>query len=155
MRLLMLVPATLLVGCAEATDPMPPFLPAGDVAHTMAHVIEPAADKIWDSSGFVLTEAGEENLAPTTEAGWLEVKHGASVVAEAGNLLMMPSRSQGRDEWIAISRGLVEVGQQAIAAADAQDDDALFDAGAALYGVCLSCHQIYWSDGGRFTEEAP
>lgn len=153
MKSVLLFSALVLTACTDAPEPTPPYLPVGDVAFLMAHVVEPAADKIWDSSGFIVTAAGEENLAPTTEEEWLQVKHGASVVAEAGNLLMLPERSHGREEWNAISRGLVEVGRQVIAAVDARDADALFDSGAALYGVCLSCHQVYWAEGGRFTDD--
>ncbi len=151
MRIVLIAAAFFVAGCAEKSEPMPPFVAVGDMVHTMNNVIEPAADKIWDSSGYVLTAEGEVNLAPTTDEGWMEVKHGASVIADSGNLLMMPAHAQGREEWIAISRGLVEVGRQAMAAADARDDEALFETGAALYGVCLSCHQVYWEDGGRFT----
>ncbi len=151
--LCVIVLAAVMAGCADsAPQTEAPVEATLTTQQLMAHVLEPAADRIWDSAGFIMTEAGEESLAPTTEEGWLDVQHGAAVVTESGNLLMVAGRSEGREEWIAISRGLIDVGQQAMAAAEAQDADALFEAGSALYGVCLACHQVYWADGGRFTD---
>lgn len=154
MRALVTLASICLIGaCAEPPGAAaPPYKVVNDTKHLMSLVVEPAADRIWDSSGFIMTLEGEENLAPTTEEGWLAVKQGAAMVAESGNLLMMPAHAQGREEWIRISAGLVEAGERAMAAADARDGDALFETGAALYGVCLSCHQVYWADGGRFTD---
>ncbi|MEJ6704520.1 MAG: hypothetical protein ACKVKL_02780 [Pseudomonadales bacterium] len=106
-------------------------------------VLDPAADVIWGSSGFILTEAGTEDLAPTTEAGWLAVQHSAMVVAESGNLLMMPGRSKDNGDWQEISLALVDVGIRTSAAAEEKDADKLFDLGGELYRVCLSCHQLY------------
>ncbi len=112
----------------------------------MRLVVEPAADLIWDSAGQIITLEGVEDLAPTTEEGWLQVAHAAAVVAESGNLLMTPGRARDAAEWTEISRGMVRAGVQAREAAKAQDADALFAAGGHLYNVCVSCHQQYWVD---------
>ena len=112
----------------------------------MRLVLDPAADVIWSSAGAIVTEDGVEDLAPTTEEGWLRVAHAAAVVAESGNLLMMPTQAVDREDWTEISRGLVRAGVQARDAAEAQDADALFVAGGRLYNVCVSCHQQYWVD---------
>ena len=137
----------VFAGCARSEAPAPGFQPIGGVKQTMAVVLEPAAEKIWDSAGFIITEAGEENLAPTTDEEWAEVVHGAAVVAESANLLLMPGRVIPADDWIEISRRLGEAGRTAMAAAEAQDAVALFDAGGDLYQVCVSCHQLYWQEG--------
>ena len=113
----------------------------------MAVVLEPAADKVWDSAGFIITERGVKDLAPTTDEGWENVRHGAAVVAETGNLLMMPGRAMPGDDWMEISAGLVQAGQRAMVAAEARDADALFEVGGEIYNVCVSCHQLYWPDG--------
>lgn len=140
-----------LAGCNKPADVTPPYKPVGDVKHTMNAVLEPAADVIWDSAGAIITFEGEQDLAPTTEEGWQAVINSATVVAEAGNLLMMPGRARDNGDWMEISRGLVEMGEKALAAAEAKDADALFEAGGQLYNVCLSCHQIYWVDQpGRY-----
>ena len=48
-----------------------------DVHDLMAYVLDPAAEVIWDSAGYIITEEGEFNLEPTDEEGWNKVKYGA------------------------------------------------------------------------------
>ena len=45
-----------------------------DIHDVMAYVLDPAAEAIWDSAGYVITEEGEVNLAPTDQEGWDKVK---------------------------------------------------------------------------------
>ena len=132
----------MLASCAQPPEDVP-YRPTGDVKHTMNLVLDPAADVIWGSAGFIMTEAGTQDLAPTTEDGWLAVQHSAMVVAESGNLLMMPGRSKDNGDWQEISLALVDVGIRAQVAAEEKDADKLFDLGGELYRVCLSCHQLY------------
>jgi hypothetical protein len=133
----------LLTGCAQDQAPTAiPFELATDMQHTMELILDPAADKIWDSAGFIITDAGERDLAPTTDEGWREVESAAAVVAEAGNLLLMPGRSEGAD-WDTYSVGLREAGKLAMQAALDQDADALFAAGGNIYQVCKACHSQY------------
>ena len=63
-------------------------------------------------------------------------------MAETGNLLLMPGRSAGPD-WEGFARGLAGAGELAIAAAEARDAEALFDAGGQIYQVCRACHEQY------------
>ena len=142
--------AIALAGCdrrAESAAPAPQ--PVGDLLETMNWVLDPAADAIWDGAGFVITAAGEESLAPTAEEGWAAVRHGAAVVAEGGNLLLMPhllpaaDEGPGIDAWVEYARGMTRIAEQALAAVDAQDAEALFEVGGHLYNVCLACHQAY------------
>jgi hypothetical protein len=58
----------------------------------------------------------------------------------------MPGRAGGAD-WIAYARGLHATGRQAMAAAEARDADALFEAGGQLYQACVACHTRYWVPG--------
>jgi mono/diheme cytochrome c family protein len=109
----------------------------------MAWIVDPAADVIWDSAGTVITAQGSAELAPTTEEGWAVVLHAAATLTEAGNLLMMPGRVAG-DDWIVWAQQLVATGKLAIDAAEAQDADALFNAGGEIYQVCRGCHEQFW-----------
>ncbi|MDA0791073.1 MAG: hypothetical protein O2780_16635 [Proteobacteria bacterium] len=143
-----LIAGILLAGCSEPNPP-PPYQSLGDIKHFMDHLLEPAADKLWDSAGSIITAEGEQDLAPQTDEEWLAVRHSANVVAEAGNLLMMPGYSRDEADWIEISSGLTTVGQRVIAAAEAKDAVALFDTGAELYNVCVSCHQLYMAKDGE------
>jgi uncharacterized protein YceK len=137
-------------GCGAVSSSTPPdpqnsapaYRPVVDVKQTMEWILDPAADVIWDSAGWIITAEGETDLAPTTEEGWKQVRNGAAVVAETGNLLMMPGRAAGPD-WIAYAQGLTAAGEVAMAAAEARDAEALFDAGGQLYQVCRACHDRY------------
>jgi len=115
-----------------------------EVHDLMAYVLDPAAEAIWDSAGFVITEEGETNLAPTNQEGWDKVKHGAKVISESSYLLSMPERAVDQAQWVALSMALKGMGEKAFKAAENEDSEALFEIGAELYQLCVACHQIYW-----------
>ena len=117
-----------------------------DMHDFMAHLLTPASEAIWESSGYVITEEGEFSLEPTNEEEWERVLYGAKVITESASLLSIPSRSKNRKEWI-IFAGLLEgVGQKAFEAAEKKDVNALFEIGAELYQVCVACHQVYMNE---------
>lgn len=137
----------LLVGlaaCGQAQQEQAiPFKPTANMHEFMVWGLEPAADVIWDNAGYVITLDGEQDLQPTTQTGWDHVRNAATMVAEAGNLLMMPGYAADTGDWVEYSAGLVNAGIRAREAAQAEDADALFEAGANLYSVCLACHNRY------------
>jgi hypothetical protein len=143
----------LLAGCGQdsatsATDISAKYQPVTDIRETMLWILEPASDVLWDSAGTIITEEGERELAPTTDEGWQHVINSAAIVAETGNLLMMPSRAVGAD-WVEYSAGLTAAATMAITAAQNQDSDALFDAGGRIYQVCKACHSQYLVESER------
>ena len=143
-RILTLFATLAVAACArEVAEEASTYRPVGDVADLMAGVVDPAADLFWDAVGIIVDSAGEHQLAPQTDEEWLMVRAAAYTVAESGNLLMMPERALDQGGWIAMSQSLVEVGQRAIAAADARSLDDVFDVGAEMYAVCTNCHGAY------------
>ena len=114
-----------------------------DMHDFMAHLLTPASEAIWESSGYVITEEGEFSLEPTNEEEWERVLYGAKVITESASLLSIPSRSKNRNEWIVFAGLLEEVGHKAFRAAEKKDVEALFEVGAELYQVCVACHQVY------------
>ena len=66
-----------------------------DMQDLMNWVLNPAAEAIWDSAGYVITAEGETDLSPTTEDGWQQVEAGAAMVAESAHLLTVSGRSRG------------------------------------------------------------
>ena len=114
-----------------------------DMHDLMAHFITPAAEKIWESTGFVITEEGEVSLEPKDNEGWNEVVFGAQVIIESSYSLKRLDRSLGREDWIAFSSLLEPIGRQAVIAAEAKDSEALFQIGADLYQACVACHNVY------------
>jgi cytochrome c556 len=140
-----LAAATLALSACGASGgtPAPPFKPVVDTGALMESFIEPSADVIWLSVGTIVTAAGEEHIQPKTEEEWTKVKNAAVAVSEAGNLLMMEPRARDADEWMRLSKAMVDTGAEAIKAAEAKDPDAVFEAGAQIYAVCSNCHAKY------------
>jgi hypothetical protein len=134
--------ALALSACASGNQP-PPSQTVADTGVLMESVIEPNADVIWLSVGTIVTAAGEEHIRPQTEEEWTKVRNAAVAVSEAGNLLMMVPRARDGDEWMRLSKAMVDTGAVAIKAAEAKDPDAMFEAGAQIYAVCSNCHAKY------------
>lgn len=136
----------LLAGCSKRpaeTTVQPTYDIAMNPRQLMEWVLEPAADVVWDSAGTIITAQGRQELAPTTDEGWEDVFRAGASLSEAANLLMLPGRPAG-DDWMEYSRALSGTGRLVMAAARAQDADALFDAGGRVYQVCRACHNQYW-----------
>jgi hypothetical protein len=135
------------------SSPSPSSGSAGDTAaafHTvvttrqlMEEVMEPAANVYWEAVGTVSDERGSREIVPATDSGWIRVRNAATVVAEAGNLLMIPARAANQPDWIRFSRELIDVAARARTAADRHDAQAVFDVGAEMYEACVNCHAVY------------
>ena len=108
----------------------------------MTQIIDPAWDVYRHSSGTVETEAGSQNLTPTTDAGWRAADNAATSLAEAGNLLLLPGRSKGGD-WAKAAQAMSRVALEARSAVEARDATRMFDIGGRLYQACTDCHQEY------------
>ncbi len=140
MRLTVFALAALLFGCAPDT---PPAVRMANVKQLMTAVIEPAAEVYWDAVGTIIDEHGTLEFAPSSAAEWQAVRNAAVVMAESGDLLMMESRAIDQGAWTALSRAMSEAGGLALEAAEAEDTDAVFDAGAEVYFACSACHTAY------------
>jgi mono/diheme cytochrome c family protein len=57
--------------------------------------------------------------------------------------MMMPGLTNGEADWAEYAQGLTRAALLAKSAAEAQDADALFVAGGAIYNVCRACHNKY------------
>ena len=143
-NLLICLLVTLFAGCGETQQNVQaPFKTTLSMHEMMTWYLEPAADVIWDSAGFVITESGEVDLQPTTQEGWDKVRNNATLVAEAGNLLMMPGLGVDALDWQDYSLGLIDAAVSARQAAMNKDAEALFEAGGQIYNVCRACHNRY------------
>ena len=139
--------ALLIVGAAlggcDAQNAESKMAVTGSSYPVMTAYLEPAADKVWGSAGAIITEEEEIDLQPTTDEGWAEVVHAATVIAEGGNLLMLPGYAADNEDWMVYAAGMTRAALKARQAAYDQDADALFDAGGAIYNVCRACHNKY------------
>jgi hypothetical protein len=132
----------LLSGCSSEPPP-PEFRPVTDVQQLMEWILDPSADVIWGAVGTIVSEAGTEELAPSTDEEWANVRNHAAIIAESANLLLMTGRAQEGPEWTQYAHGLIDTAMVAMKAAEAKDRDALFNAGGEIYSVCVACHQMY------------
>ena len=137
-----LVVPILLSGCGSGTDE-PPFTLVADLADLMSTVVDPAADVYWDAVGWIIDANGTTEIRPESPEEWEAVRNAAYQVAESGNLMMMRGRAVDEPEWIAFSQALISVGRRAIEAAEARDEQGVFDVGAEIYAVCTACHATY------------
>jgi hypothetical protein len=110
----------------------------------MGHVIDPAAFMYWKNSGYRIDETGQHDLTPTTDEGWDVLVTGATIVAEAGNLLQMEGRRRAPEaDWNRYAQQLTAQAKIARAAAEKHDKTAVFDEGGKLYDVCVACHEQF------------
>lgn len=113
----------------------------------MAHVLEPAADTLWRSAGWVLDEKeGYYELYPTDDEGWQQAENQAAMIVETGNAMMVPGRAYDNGSWITYSQAMSTVGLSLMKAAEEKNKEELFQGGAQLYSVCTACHQAYNPD---------
>ena len=135
--------ALTISGCAP--EPLP-FDEVADVRQLMLTVVDPAADVYWDSVGTIMTIEGTEEIAPSTLQEWEAVRNAAIVIAESGNLLLMPGRAEEGEQWTGLARALIASGRVALSAAEARDPEAVFYAGGEMYLVCSECHATFAPD---------
>lgn len=141
-RFLLAVLVTLVSGCSTAPAP-PPYKPVADVKTLMASVVEPAADVYWDAVGTIIDAEGTHEIEPKTVEEWDAVRNAAYIVAESGNLLMMPSRAKDNGEWLQLAQAMTDAAQKAVRAAESRNKTAVFDTGAEVYDTCTNCHSKY------------
>ena len=92
---------------------------------------------------WIIDASGTTEIRPESPEEWEAVRNAAYQVAESGNLMMMPGRGVDEPEWMAFSQALIDVGRRAIEAAEAQDEQGVFDVGAEIYAACTACHATY------------
>lgn len=138
-------------GGSEGAD-SDPSTTAGDYNQTlsmseyMAHVLEPTADELWGSAGWINDKfEGYYELYPTDDEGWQRVENFSAMIVEAGNALLLPGRVQ-EGAWSTYAQALSDVGLRAMQASEAQNEEDFFQAGAQIYSVCTACHQAYNPD---------
>lgn len=86
-----------------------------------------------------------------TYGKWEAVENSSLAVAEAANLLTIPSRKCsngvpvpiGNADWPKFVQGLREAGMKAYKAAQAKDMDKILDAADTMTSACANCHDKY------------
>lgn len=99
---------------------------------------------------------------PPTDEQWKDLQGKAMLLAEAGNLLMMPGRldrcctiptsikpATNTDKWMANAKMLVDAGTKAFEATKKKDVDAVLELNEELYNACVQCHADFRPGYGR------
>jgi|GEM_PF-496845 len=136
--------AAMLAACGGASDGGNDVASGPDMQAYMAEVVQPTAEVYWGSAGWIIDEAGEHDLTPTTEERWAATLQSTKDLQAIGELLMTEEYSVGRGEdWNTFAQGLVDVAKRAEQTAVDRDSDAIFETGAIVYNVCQGCHLAY------------
>src|SRR5262245_26945050 len=129
---LLSVVTLLLAGVSLAQGPS--FQLVGTMSELMVNVIHPASNDILMSI---------YRGAPKDDKEWAAVQRSALVLAESGNLLLMPGRVRDQGDWVKDSKLLVDVGTAAYKAARAKDAKALAALDSQIDATCTTCHKQY------------
>lgn len=162
----------------EAATPAPPaYQPTSTIKELMLNIIDPSADVVWLSVTMVSSAQGLVETVPKTDEDWLAVRHGATTLMEAANLLMMPGRrvarpgeksetpgvelepeemdaliAKDRAAWDARAKALHDAAFATLQAVDARDADKVFELGEQIELACEGCHSNYWYPNEKIPE---
>jgi hypothetical protein len=155
----------------KASAPESPFRITATIQDIMDSEVDPAADFLWASVGFVATKRGVEDKQPRNEKEWAIVRHQALTLIEATNLLAMEGRrvadagkpldeeekggiedpkdiqnaiDANRAAFIGFAHGLHDAGMEMLRAIDKKDVAAMGVAGEKLDAACEQCHRTFW-----------
>jgi hypothetical protein len=126
----------LILIASAAIAQAPSFQPVGSMSQLMVNIIYPTSDALF----YI------ERTPPKTEVEWNLISNQALMLAESGNLLMMPGRARDQGNWITDSKLLVDVGAAAYKLAQAKDMDGILALNDRLNASCVVCHQQYRKD---------
>jgi len=137
----------LASGCdrkPEQRNPVqPPFNTGLAMKDLMKHVVDPAADIVWASSGTVVDQHGTTDLSPTTPEGWANIENHSAMVAETANLLMLPGRARNDPTWDRFALQLHDAAMASMRAAENHDRAGLVRTGGDIYAACTQCHKRF------------
>jgi hypothetical protein len=111
----------------------PLYQPVGTVRQLMLGIVAPNSDVIFKVP----------SQAPKDDKEWKTVQDSALMLAETGNLLLMPGRAKDNGDWTKFSKSLIDQGSKAFKAANAKDARSLEDIGNDIDDVCETCHAKY------------
>jgi len=125
--------AAMLFLCGAGSAQAPAFRPVGTVRQIMLGIVGPASDVIF----------AVPNKPPKDDTGWQTVQNSSLMLAEAGNLLMIPGRAKDKNDWMKFASQLSAVGAEAFKAANMKNAAALDDIGNKIDALCEGCHAKY------------
>jgi hypothetical protein len=128
-------PAAAPAGSAPASN----YRNVGNMSRLMIDIIYPSSDAIF----YV------DRDEPKTDIQWNALASQALILAESGNLLMMPGRARDQENWIVDSKLMIDAGAAAYRSARAKDIEGVRAVNDKLYQSCVACHTQYRADYPR------
>jgi hypothetical protein len=139
--------AAMMSSCrTTSSGSMAPGAEAPPLARRVGTMSELLVDFIYPASDAVFYISSR---TPTTSEEWMTLQGQTLMLAEAGNLLMMPGRARDEDRWMADAALMLDAGEAAYRAAKDRDVPALEAVSDQLYESCVTCHRDYRPDYGR------
>ncbi len=130
---------SLLLVCGALFAQAPSYQPVGNMSQLMVDIIYPASDAVF--------YIGRNK--PKTDVEWNAFKTQALMLAESGNLLLMPGRARDQEKWVADTKLMIDVAKKAYNLAKAKDVDGILDLNDELNTACITCHKDYRPNYGR------
>ena len=120
-----------MAGAAVAQAPS--FQPVGSMAELMVRIIYPTSDALF----YI------ERDPPKTDVQWNAIRAQALILAESGNLMLLPNRLRDQGDWIKETKVMIDLATTAYRAALAKDMDGILAVNDKLTDSCIVCHQQY------------
>jgi cytochrome c556 len=119
------------------------IVPVASVKQIMKGIVGPAATVVFDAVSTTVSSKGVEEKAPQTDAEWETVGNSAAALIESGNLMLMDGRAVDKEDWVKMSRALVDAGKATLRATQAKSSEGVLAAGEAVNISCDNCHRKY------------
>ena len=103
----------------------------------------PASTVVYEAVKYTADASGMKETVPQTEEEWEKVAASAAALAEAGNLMLLEGHAFDRDQWVTMSRDLIDSSELALKAAKAKDAEGVLNAGSTVTESCDRCHDRY------------
>jgi hypothetical protein len=140
---LVLAGATLAQTPDGQTPPPDPAIPkparVATVSELMVKIIYPTSDAVF----YITTRT------PKDAPEWSELQAKTLMLAESGNLLMLPFYARDQERWMKDAKLMLDAGTAAFKAAKAKDLPALETLNDKLDESCVTCHQHYRANYGK------
>jgi hypothetical protein len=128
------MPSILAILAATAmVAQAPSYELVGSTSQLMIDIIYPTSDALF----YI------ERSPPKTEVEWNGIRNQALMLAESGNLLMLPGRARDQGDWVKDARIMIDAAREAYKAALAKDMSGVLAQSDRLTESCVTCHQQY------------
>ena len=136
----------LLLGLAGAAlAQAPAYKPVGSMSELMIRIIYPASDALF----YV------ERDPPKTDVQWNQISSQALMLAESGNLMLMPNRARDQGDWVKETKVMIDLAETAYQASLEKDMNGILAVNDKLADSCIVCHQQYRANYPKRAPQTP